>query len=87
MTNITSKIKIINKLNLRINNIINEIDQFNFLGQHLNSCITWDAHIKEVSTKILPFIRTTGIIQSYNYYLLKLVDIYKFRLLIFFIIT
>ena len=50
--------KIINKLNLRINNnIINETDQFNFLGLRL----TWDSQIKEVSTKI---IRTTGIIKK-----------------------
>ena len=43
-----------------------------FLGEHLNSSITWDADIKEVSTKnkIIPFIRATGIIQSYNYYVL-----------------
>ena len=55
--------KIINKLNLRINinNIINETDNFNFLGLHINSRLTWDAHIKKVSTKIL---RTTGIIKK-----------------------
>ena len=54
--------KIINKLNLRINNnITNETDKFNFLGLHINSCLTWDSHIKEVSTKI---IRTTGIIKK-----------------------
>ena len=54
--------KIINKLNLRINNnIINETDKFNFLGLHINSRLTWDSHIKEVSTKI---IRTTGIIEK-----------------------
>ena len=54
--------KIINKLNLRINNnIINETDKFNFLGLHINSRLTWDSHIKEVSTKI---IRTTGIIKK-----------------------
>ena len=54
--------KIINKLNLRIN-IINETDKFIFLGVHINSRLTWDSHIKEVSTKI---IRTTGIIKKYN---------------------
>ena len=44
---------IINKLNLRINNnIINETDKFNSLGLHINSRLTWDSHIKEVSTKI-----------------------------------
>ena len=54
--------KIINKLNLRINNnIINETDKFNFLGLHINSRLTWDAHIKEVSSKI---IRTTSIIKK-----------------------
>ena len=54
--------KIINKLDLRINNnIINETDKFNFLGLHINSRLTWDSHIKEVSTKI---IRTTGIIKK-----------------------
>ena len=54
--------KIINKLNLRINNnIINETDKFNFLRLHINSRLTWDSHIKEVSTKI---IRTTGIIKK-----------------------
>ena len=54
--------KIINKLNLRINNnIINATNKFNFLGLHINSHLTWDSHIKEVSTKI---IRTTGIIKK-----------------------
>ena len=54
--------KIINKLNLRINNnITNETDKFNFLELHINSCLTWDSHIKKVSTKI---IRTTGIIKK-----------------------
>ena len=54
--------KIINKFNLRINNnIINETEKFNFLGLHINSRLTWDAHIKEVSTKIM---RTTGVIKK-----------------------
>ena len=54
--------KIVNKLNLRINNnIINETVKCNFLGLHINSRLTWDAHITEVSTKI---IRTTGIIKK-----------------------
>ena len=54
--------KIINKLNLKIiNNIINETEKFNFLGLHINSRLTWDSHIEEVSTKI---IRITGIIKK-----------------------
>ena len=32
-----------------------------FLGLHINSRLTWDSHIKEVSTKI---IRTTGIMKK-----------------------
>ena len=34
---------------------------FFFLGLHINSRLTWDSHIKEVSTKIM---RTTGIINK-----------------------
>ena len=43
------------------NNIINESDKFNFLGLHINSRLTWDSHIKEISNKI---IRTTCIIKK-----------------------
>ena len=32
-----------------------------FLGLHMNSRLTWDSHIKEISTKM---IRTTGIIKK-----------------------
>ena len=55
--------KIINKLNLRINNNIirNETEKFNSLGLQINSRLTWDALIKEVSTKIM---RTTSIIKK-----------------------
>ena len=34
-----------------------------FLGLHINSSLTWDSHIKEVSTKIIG-LRTTGIIKK-----------------------
>ena len=54
--------EIINKLNLRINNnIINKTNELIFLGLYINSRLTWDSHIKEVSNKI---IRTTGIIKK-----------------------
>ena len=72
--------KIINKLNLRISNkIINETDKFNFLGLHINSRLTWDPHIKEVSTKI---IRTAGIIKKLQLTFPKIVLLSKYNKLI-----
>ena len=70
--------KIINKLNFRINkNIINDTEKFNFLGLHINSRLTWDAHIKVVSTKI-----TTGIIKKLQLTLLKNILLFIYNSLI-----
>ena len=69
--------KIINKLNLRINNnIIIETDKLKFLGLHISSRLSWDSHIKEVSTKIT---RTTDIIKKLQLTFPKniLLSIYK----------
>ena len=44
--------KDINTIYLNINNnVIEHVHQFNFLGPHLNSKLTWNTHIEEISKK------------------------------------
>ena len=45
--------KIVNPIYLNINNnVIEHVNQFNFLGLHLNSRLTWNTQIEEISKKI-----------------------------------
>ena len=45
--------KNINPIYLNINNnVIEHVHQFNFLGLHLNSRLTWNTHEKEIFKKI-----------------------------------
>ena len=45
--------KNINPIYLNINNnVIEHVHQFNFLGLHLNSRLTWSTHIEEISKNI-----------------------------------
>ena len=51
----------IGELNLRISNDnIEHVNEFNFLGLHLNSKLNWDAHIHIIEKRIL---RAVGIIK------------------------
>ena len=52
----------INPIYLIINdNLIEHVDQFNFLGLHLNSRLTWNTHVEEISKKIS---RTIGVLKK-----------------------
>ena len=54
--------KNINPIYLNINNnVIEHVHQFNFLGLHLNSKLTWNTHIEEISKKIY---RTIGVLKK-----------------------
>ena len=54
--------KNINPIYLNINNnVIEHVHQFNFLGVHLNSKLTWNTHIEEISKKIS---RTIGVLKK-----------------------
>ena len=51
--------KNINPIYLNINsNVIEHVHQFNFLGLHLNSKLTWNTHIEEISKKISRYSAT-----------------------------
>ena len=43
------------------NNAIEKVDNFNFLGLHLNTRLTWHTHVSEISKKIS---RAVGIIKK-----------------------
>ena len=50
--------KNINPIYLNINNnVIEDVHQFNFLGLHLNSKLTWNTLIEEISEKISRIIQ------------------------------
>ena len=54
--------KNINPIYLNINNnVIEHVHQFNFLALHLNSKLTWNTHIEEISKKIS---RTIGVLKK-----------------------
>ena len=54
--------KNINPIYLNINNnVIEHVHQFNFLELHLNSKLTWNTHIEEISKKIS---RTIGVFKK-----------------------
>ena len=54
--------KNINPIYLNINNnVIEHVHQFNLLGLHLNSKLTWNTHIEEISKKIS---RTIGVLKK-----------------------
>ena len=54
--------KIVEHLDLHVNNnAIEKIDNFNFLGLHLNTRLTWHTHVSEISKKIS---RAVGIIKK-----------------------
>ena len=54
--------KIVGHLDLHVNNsAIEQVDNFNFLGLHLNTRLTWHKHVSENSKKIS---RTVGIIKK-----------------------
>ena len=54
--------KNINPIYLNINNnVIEHVHQFNFLGLHLNSKLTWNIHIEEIYKKIS---RTIGVLKK-----------------------
>ena len=54
--------KNINLIYLNINNnVIEHVHQFNFQGLHLNSKLTWNTHIEEISKKIF---RTIGVLEK-----------------------
>ena len=58
--------KNINPIYLNINNnVIEHVHQFNFLGLHLNSKLTWNTHIEEISKKIS---RTIGVLKKTTVY-------------------
>ena len=58
--------KNINPIYLNINNnVIEHVHQFNFLGLHLNSKLTWNTHIEEISKKIS---RTIGVLKKNTAY-------------------
>ena len=45
--------KTVMDLNISINNVaISKVTTFNFLGLHLNSNLTWNTHVQEISKKI-----------------------------------
>ena len=45
--------KIVEHLDLHVNNnAIEKVDNFNFLGLHLNTRLTWHTHVSEISKKI-----------------------------------
>ena len=45
--------KIVEHLDLHVNNnAIEKVDNFNFLGLHLNTRFTWHTHVSEISKKI-----------------------------------
>ena len=51
-----------NPIYININsNVIEHVHQFNFLGLHLNSRLTWNTHIEEISKKIF---RTIGVLKN-----------------------
>ena len=54
--------KIVKRLDLHANNnAIEKVDNFNFLGLHLNTRLTWHTHVSEISKKIS---RAVGIIKK-----------------------
>ena len=54
--------KIVEHLDLHVNNnAIEKVDNFNFLGLHLNTRLTWHTHVSEISKKIS---RAVGIIKK-----------------------
>ena len=54
--------KIVEHLDLHVNNnAIDKVDNFNFLGLHLNTRLTWHTHVSEISKKIS---RAVGIIKK-----------------------
>ena len=54
--------KNINPIYLNINdNVIEHVHQYNFLWLHLNSRLTWNTHIEEISKKIS---RTIGVLKK-----------------------
>ena len=54
--------KNINPIYLNINNnVIDHVSSFNFLGLHLNSKLTWNTHMEEISKKIS---RTIGVLKK-----------------------
>ena len=54
--------KIVEHLDLHVNNNdIEKVDNFNFLGLHLNTRLTWHTHVSEISKKIS---RAVGIIKK-----------------------
>ena len=61
--------KNINLIYLNINdNVIEHVHQFNFLGLHLNSRLTWNTHMEEISKKIS---RTIGVLKKTTAYSAK----------------
>ena len=59
--------KIVPTLELKINdNSIDQVSTFNFLGLHINSQLTWQTHIDEISKKIS---RVIGLIYKLQYIL------------------
>ena len=47
--------KIVEHLDLHVNNnAIEKVDNFNFLGLHLNTRLTWHTHVSEISKKNIP---------------------------------
>ena len=40
-----------NKIVEHLNNAIEKVDNFNFLGLHLNTGLTWHTHVSEISKK------------------------------------
>ena len=69
--------KNINSIYLNINNnVIEHVHQFNFLVLHLNSKLTWNTHIEEISKKIS---RTIGVLKKLQLTVLKniLLSIYN----------
>ena len=61
--------EIVPTLELKINDSsIDQVSTFNFLGLHMNSQLTWQTHIDEISKKIS---RVIGLIINCNIYFLK----------------
>ena len=66
---LVNETKNINPIYLNINNnVIGHVHQFIFLGLHLNSRLTWNTHIAELSMKIS---RTIGVLKKPTVYSAK----------------
>ena len=59
----------IRELNLRISNdAIQPVDDFNFLGLHINSKLNWDTHTNVIGKRMS---RAVGVIKNCNYFFQK----------------